>query len=284
MLSASFPEKIVPMSFDEPPQRPRVRRMLDASKTPGIDTPEPVETPLTPKPKAPRGAPSTSYRFPKLSRPTKTAGDAGARLGGSWFQRPRPAVSASTKPQRRPSTAKPAGRPAGKPRKERRGRLPGDRGGPLKWSFGGITVSVRLLVFLVVVGVVVVTVVPTAFQWLQQEQAYRNAVVEVETQREYNEELLEQLDDWENEDYIASQARERLGFVRQGETQFVVVDPPQSADEEEEDTREARLGPAKPWSWALLDALQDADDPPPSDQYIDGREPTPKPTTPGDAG
>lgn len=126
----------------------------------------------------------------------------------------------------------------------------------------------RLLVFLVVVGVIIVTVVPTAFQWLQQEQAYRNAVAEVETQREYNKDLLEQLDDWENEDYIASQARERLGFVRQGETQFVVVDPPQSGDQEEAEVHESRLGPAKPWSWALLEALQDADDPPPSDQYM----------------
>lgn len=167
-------------------------------------------------------------------------------------------------PSARPPTVRPSSRSKRKPFSG----LPKQEGsGTLSWSFGGITISVRLLVLMVVVAAVVVTVVPVAFQWLQQEQAYRSAVEEVAQQSEYNQQLREQLADWEDEGYITAQARERLGFVREGETQFVVIDAPQSGEEPEEHT-EVLLGPPKPWSWLLLEALEDADDPPPSEQHI----------------
>lgn len=119
---------------------------------------------------------------------------------------------------------------------------------------------------LVVIGVLIVTVVPTAFQWLQQEQAYRSVVAEVEAQKQLNEDLQQQLGDWDDEAFIAAQARDRLGFVRPGETQFVVVDIPQSG-QDAKDAPPPQLGPPKPWAWALWDALRDADDPPPVGQY-----------------
>lgn len=155
-------------------------------------------------------------------------------------------------------------RPNGKPR--RRSSISTRADKTLKWSFGGLTMSVQLLVALVVVGVIIVAVVPTAFQWLQQERAYKSAVSDVELQREYNEELQEQLEDWEDEDFVTAQARERLGYVREGETQFVVIDPAEPKDEDEHNDKDT-LAPPKPWPWALLEAVQDADHPPPSDKF-----------------
>lgn len=155
-------------------------------------------------------------------------------------------------------------RPESKPR--RRSSIAARADKPLQWSFGGITISVQLLVVLVVVGVIIVTVVPTAFQWLQQERAYKSAVADVQEQSDYNEELRSQLKDWENEDYVTAQARDRLGYVREGETQFVVIDPPKPAEEDATEKDET-LAPPKPWAWALLEAVQDADDPPPSDKF-----------------
>lgn len=176
----------------------------------------------------------------------------------------------------KPIVARPANTPAkaGKPRGKRpaesvkTSRRPiqiHSRREPLKWSFGGLTVSLRLLAVLVVVGMLVVTLVPLGLQWMKQEQAYRAVLAEVAAAEEQAQELQERLDEWENEDFIAGQARERLGYVREGETQFVVTDAPERPDNStKDDGRLDAKGQGKPWMWQLADALEDADQPPPS--------------------
>lgn len=49
-----------------------------------------------------------------------------------------------------------------------------------------------------------------------------------------------------NPDYIANEARKRLGYVRQGEVTYVVVNPETIINQKEEDKNEQQL-PRKPW-------------------------------------
>lgn len=61
--------------------------------------------------------------------------------------------------------------------------------------------------------------------WIQQREAAADLAGEVIAMEESNAALKEQLRRWEDPDYVAKQARERLGYVRKGETVYVVVDP-----------------------------------------------------------
>ncbi len=139
-----------------------------------------------------------------------------------------------------------------------------DKPGRKRWSFGGLTVSVRLLGAAVVVGLLAVNLVPITLQWIQQEQEYRAVRAEVAAAEAYNQELQDSLDAWENKDYIASQARKRLGFVWPGETQYMVVDMPVDEDVASESEQDSK-SPEKPWSTQILESMVDADTPPPSE-------------------
>lgn len=127
------------------------------------------------------------------------------------------------------------------------------------WSVGGLTISVRMLVGLAVMGVLLVTLVPLGLQWLRQEQAYAAILAEVSAAELRNEEMRDQLADWENEDFVAGQARERLGYVRPGEIQFVVIDAPPVEISEDEGSLAFPSGPDKPWMWNLAERLRIAD-------------------------
>lgn len=134
----------------------------------------------------------------------------------------------------------------------------------LKWSFGGLTVSVRMLVTLAIAGMVAVTLVPLGLQWIKQEQAYRSIVAEVSTAQERAADLQDELAGWDDEDFVAAAARERLGYVRPGETQYVVTDAPPAEVGEPEEDHNNLTGPAKPWMWGLAESLKDVDTPPAS--------------------
>lgn len=134
----------------------------------------------------------------------------------------------------------------------------------LKWSFGGLTISVRMLVSLVVVGIVAVTLVPLGLQWAKQEQEYRSVVAEVDAAQQRVTELREELAAWDDESFIAAAARERLGYVRPGATQFVVTDAPAAEAEDDEASRNNLMGPPKPWMWNLSESLEYVDSPPAS--------------------
>lgn len=67
--------------------------------------------------------------------------------------------------------------------------------------------------------------VPSLYQWWQQERELAQIKTQVAEQQQKNADMQRQLDLWNDPDYISTQARERLGFVRPGETQYTVVDP-----------------------------------------------------------
>ena len=73
--------------------------------------------------------------------------------------------------------------------------------------------------------------VPSLFQWWQQERELVQIKSQVAEQQKKNADMQRQLDLWNDPDYISTKARERLGYVRPGETQYTVVDPgPQYQD------------------------------------------------------
>lgn len=168
-------------------------------------------------------------------------------------------------PHGRPSTVPRSSTSPGSSAKGRRKKIPvHSHKGSAKWSFGGLTVSIRTLVGIAVSVVLLTTLVPLGLQWMKQEQAYRAVVAEVAQAQAKNEAMRDELADWENEDYVAAKARERLGFVRPGETQFVVTDAPNQQSGAEQNHPDAHKGPAKPWMWHVAEALKDADQPQPS--------------------
>lgn len=133
----------------------------------------------------------------------------------------------------------------------------------LKWSFGGLTVSARLLATLLIVVLALVILVPTLYQWIAQEQRYRDILAEVEEIRQYNQQLEEDLQAWEDEEYVAQQARSRLGYVRPGETQYSVIgeDGEMLSSSSTSGTATADDSPTKPWTQLLTESILDADDP-----------------------
>ena len=75
-------------------------------------------------------------------------------------------------------------------------------------------------------------------------------------------EMQRQLDLWNDPDYISTQARERLGYVRPGETQYTVVDPGPQYQDSAMAAAAAPTGPARPWVQQLAILVGKADQPP----------------------
>ena len=141
-------------------------------------------------------------------------------------------------------------------------------------SVGGIGLSVRVLGFVAIVTMLAVNLVPIGLQWIQQEQEYRAILAEVEQTKQHKAELTASLAGWDDPDYVAAQARSRLGFVRPGETQYTILDLPQSEVTEAETPKDR--GVTKPWAALLLDSMKDSDEIPASSDLID-MEPTEDP-------
>ncbi len=214
-----------------PPGRPRARALLDAEAQQRVGD-------------APRSTPrGQGKKDGKAASSSPSSSGGGARAKRSW---------------RRPAGSGAANAPSkGSGPKVRVHSRPE----PIRWSIGGLNISVRFLVALAIVGVLLATLVPLGLQWMKQEQSYRSVLQDVASAQEQNEEMRDQLDLWNNEDYVAAQARDRLGYVRPGETQFVVTDAPAEQSQSGE-VKEKSAGPEKPWMWTVLENLRDVDAPP----------------------
>lgn len=168
----------------------------------------------------------------------------------------------------RPAT--PTGRKASRPRKKvketgRAGRTsnrntvvaPSGSGGSL--SFGGLTISFKTIAALVIVAMVAVVLLPVSFQLADEQREYRESSAQLREAKDRYEELTRDLENWENRDFVAAQARTRLGYVEKGETQFSVSDVAPNDQNESEVASTQREGPAKPWMMKMQQLLQDLD-------------------------
>ncbi|MDY2669632.1 septum formation initiator family protein [Schaalia hyovaginalis] len=126
---------------------------------------------------------------------------------------------------------------------------------------GGLEISTRLLSVILLAGVLAVLLVPNLYAWWRQEQELRDITARVQAAQERNDEMKQELDLWQNPDYIASQARERLGYVKPGETQFTVVDPGEDYQDEAQIAAAQAQGPTRPWVQVVGILLKEADSP-----------------------
>lgn len=126
-------------------------------------------------------------------------------------------------------------------------------------SFGGLTISVRMLGVAVMAALLAVMLVPSIYQWWQQEQDYRDITARVAAAQARNEDMRQQLELWKDPDYIDSQARARLGYVKPGETQYAVTDP--GEDHQAPAVSAAASGPDRPWVQLFVASLTEADSP-----------------------
>ena len=129
-------------------------------------------------------------------------------------------------------------------------------------SIGGLDVSTRFVVVLTVAAILSVMLVPSLYQWWQQERELEQIKAQVAEPQQKNADMQRQLDLWNDPDYISTQARERLGYVRPGETQYTVVDPGPQYQDSALAAAAASTGPARPWVQQLAILVGKADQPP----------------------
>lgn len=147
-------------------------------------------------------------------------------------------------------------------RAEDRKRRRRERKEASSFTIGGLDISVRLLGVALLVALLGIMFVPSLHQlWLQEAQ-YREITAKVQTARDRNADIREQLDLWNDPTYVASQARERLGYVKPGETQYSVADAKPA--EPTKDAQSQNRGPARPWMEVFAALLAEADHPTPT--------------------
>ena len=177
----------------------------------------------------------------------------------SGVRSPRTAPRATPSANIRPSSARSA-RP--KERARQRTRMRDSEAPTVAHTFniGGVEISLKFM-FIVIIGTLLaVMLMPSLYQWWRQEQDYRDIQARVEAARERNAEIERELELWNTPEFVASQARERLGYVMPGETQYSVVDPGEGYKDQAAVAAAAPRGPARPWvhMFALLTAEADA--------------------------
>jgi len=173
------------------------------------------------------------------------------------------APNAGKKDARKPTGTKRENASAKEHRAERtRTTARSGREGGSVLSIGGLDVSTRLVVVLTVAAILAVMLVPSVYQWWQQENELAQIKAQVAEQQRKNADMQRQLDLWSDPDYISTQARERLGYVRPGETQYTVVDPGPQYQDSAMAAAATPTGPARPWVQHLAILVGKADQPP----------------------
>ncbi|WP_151524952.1 FtsB family cell division protein [Serinicoccus kebangsaanensis] len=121
-------------------------------------------------------------------------------------------------------TSRAGSRPAGPAR--RTAARPGGRTRPVVApSVRQAPVHVRRLITLGVLLVLMTLVVAPALSGFLRQRADISALrQEIETEQQEITALEGELERWQDEDYVEQQARERLRFVKEGETTFTVID------------------------------------------------------------
>ena len=132
---------------------------------------------------------------------------------------------------------------------------------PSSVSFGGIEISMRILGLLLLGALLALLLVPSFMQLWSQEREVAAIKAKVQQTQADNDAKRQQLELWSNPQYIASQARERLGYVKPGETQYSVLDPGKDYQDQAQVAAAREAGPARPWMQVLSLTVEEADHP-----------------------
>lgn len=105
----------------------------------------------------------------------------------------------------------------------------------------------------------VIVITPTLSNYLEQQQQLRELNVSVENAEARIRALETEALLWNDDDYVAAQARERLGYVRPGEVLYVVNDPDAGTAEDERRAMEIELEynrrASTPWFTTMWDSV-----------------------------
>lgn len=131
-----------------------------------------------------------------------------------------------------------------------------------RFGFGGLTASVRLVAVAVILGLVALNLVPIGMQWYQQEQEYRAVKAELDAANQRHQELQDSIAAWDNDNFVANEAKSRLGYVWPGEVQYNVVGLPDTSQSGDEQVGEITTnGQVRPWTSTILQSMIEADQP-----------------------
>ncbi|MDU1683958.1 MAG: septum formation initiator family protein [Varibaculum cambriense] len=128
--------------------------------------------------------------------------------------------------------------------KRNRGRSPMVKAANRRVKVGS-RFSVTVGSILVVASIFLLLVGAPLFDLVSQLEQRKKVHAQLVAAKQENRELHKELELWDNSDYLTQQARERLGYVKPGETRYAVVDP----GKDYQARQEAKLEklPARPW-------------------------------------
>lgn len=206
-----------------------------------------------------------SARRPDRPAPTARTGAAGrassARTGSTTPRAgsggPRP--TAKSRPTTR-NASRPSGTSRTTARPEVRGRVGVSGGSASIWPR---VLTVRSFVLFIVLLLAFVMLLPTVRGYMGQHDQLQGMRSDVSEAQERQDELEFQLRRWRDDNFVASQARERLAYVYPGETAYRVLDPesvepsvnPDTGKAVEDGMLEVGVGDA-PWYTTIWNSVE----------------------------
>lgn len=137
--------------------------------------------------------------------------------------------------------------------RDKRGKPPINHTVRRKVTFG-TNFSFTIGSIVVVLTVFLLVVAPSAFELISKIEDRNKAHARLEQAQAENEQLHEQIDLWNQEDYVKQEARERLGYLQPGETRFKVVDPGPEYKSKSQELLEKI--PPRPWFLVISHSSQ----------------------------
>lgn len=119
--------------------------------------------------------------------------------------------------------------------------------------------SINLGLIVVIAAAMIIFIAPPGYTLLNTYHEAHIVEQQLDNEKQRNSELKEELAKWEDSDFIETQARSRLGYVKPGQTRYQVVDPGQKYIEQRK--KALTQEPEQPWFIQLQESIKVAGDP-----------------------
>ncbi|MBE6480905.1 MAG: septum formation initiator family protein [Actinomyces ruminicola] len=120
----------------------------------------------------------------------------------------------------------------------------------------GLSLPMRLLILAGVLALAFVVVFPSLRGYLTQRAQYDAVLDQIDEARATSTALEEELARWEDDEYVKTQARERLSYVMPGETTYVVVGADSFEDDDGADPSPGSAEERSPWYQELRESAR----------------------------
>jgi cell division protein FtsB len=122
----------------------------------------------------------------------------------------------------------------------------------------------RAAILVMVLAVLAVSYASSLRAYLEQRSHISDVKAQIAERRASIAELEQEKERWEDPAYVRAQARERFGYVKPGETPFVVLDDGEPLESEAElsDPDSIAPEPERTWIDDAWDSMKIAGDPP----------------------